>query len=156
MRKLLTASAALFAISFAVIMLSTNIQKAEAARNLVPLQLHLQTLTTCPGGAAHCSLLTWTAPAADATHDPASGYNVYRSLTSTGCGTLTAAGCNKVGTVAAPNTTYTDSPLSAGTQYFYLVTATNSGGESAASNQVSVTPPSALPNAPTNLTGQVK
>lgn len=151
MRKLFIAAAALFAISFAA-----SVGKVEAAKNIVPANLHLQVLTTCPAGASHCSLLTWTAPAADATHDLASAYNVYRSLTSTGCGVLTGAACTKIGSVSAPSVTYTDSPLTAGTQYFYVVTATNSGGESAASIQVSVTPLASAPNAPTNLTGQVK
>lgn len=156
MRKLLAQSVSLLIICFTAVVYTANVQRAEAAHDLVPTNLHLQLLTTCPGGALHCSLLTWTAPAADATHDPASAYNVYRSLSSTGCGTLTGAACTKIGSVAVPNVTYTDSPLTAGTQYFYVVTATNSGGESAASNQVSVTPAASAPNAPTNLTGQVK
>lgn len=151
--RLLASSLGLVAVAVA---LGIGVQTASAAHNLVPLRLHLQTLTTCPGGALHCSLLTWTAPASDATHDPASGYNVYRSVSSTGCSVLTGAACSKIGSVAAPNVTYTDSPLTAGTQYFYVVTATNSGGESTASNQVSVTPPASAPNAPTGLTGQVK
>lgn len=144
------------ALAVALLTVQHFAPRAEAARNLVPTQLHLQTLTTCPGSAAHCSLLTWTAAAADATHDAPGGYNVYRGTTSTACSTLTSAGCLKVGSVAVPNVTYTDSPLTAGQQYFYVVTAFNSGGESGASNQVSVTPPASAPNAPTGLTGQVK
>jgi fibronectin type 3 domain-containing protein len=129
---------------------------AKAGTRVVPVQLHLQVLTTCPGGASHCSLLTWTASTADATHDAPSSYNVYRGTTATACGTLTGAACLKVGSVATPNVTYTDSPLVAGQQYFYVVTAANSGGESVASNQVSVTPAASAPNAPTGLTGQVR
>lgn len=156
MKRFTLSVAGLFLATFLLLAFWLSIQKAEAAHNLVPAQLHFQTLTTCPSGALHCSLLTWTASVADATHDAVSGYNVYRATTSTACGVLTGAGCLKVGSVAAPNVTYTDSPLTAGQQYFYVVTATNSGGESTASNQVSVTPPASAPNAPTGLTGQVK
>ena len=48
------------------------------------------------------------------------------------------------------STTFTDTNLTNGTTYNYVVSAVNSGGESAASNQVSATPLTA-PAAPTDL-----
>ena len=61
----------------------------------------------------------------------ATSYNVQRSTTSGGAYT----------TVANPNTTdYTDTGLSNGTTYYYVVAAVNSIGESGNSNQASATP----------------
>src|SRR5207245_10221200 len=61
----------------------------------------------------------------------ATGYNVKRSTVSGGPYT----------TVNSPTTTgYTDSGLTNGTTYYYVVTAVNAGGESANSSQVSATP----------------
>ena len=151
MKKFALAAVSTFLLLFAVAAL--RVTPAHASTSVVPIKLHLQTGTPCPSGAAHCALLSWTAGAVDASHDAASNYNVYRSLSATGCATVTGAGCQKVGSVAAPNTTYTDSPLVAGTTYYYVTTAANSGGESAASNQVQLTPAALPPSAPTGLTG---
>ena len=69
--------------------------------------------------------LTWNGSAG------ATSYNVQRSTTSGGPYT----------TVANPTTTsYTDTGLSNGTTYFYVVAAVNSIGESGNSNQASATP----------------
>jgi DNA/RNA endonuclease G (NUC1)/fibronectin type 3 domain-containing protein len=74
-------------------------------------------------GSAHVAL-NWSAVAG------ATGYNVKRS-TSTGTET----------TIATPATnTYDDTTASNGTQYFYVVTATNASGESLASSEVNATP----------------
>ncbi|WP_346355002.1 hypothetical protein [Azotosporobacter soli] len=62
----------------------------------------------------------------------ATGYNVKRALTAGGPYTLIA------GNVADVN--YTDTSVTNGTKYYYVVTALTSGGESAASNEVSATP----------------
>ncbi len=70
--------------------------------------------------------LTWTASVGAAT------YNVYRGLKSGGPYTQIAAG------LAAA--TYTDSGLTNGTTYYYVVTAASSAGESGYSNEASVTP----------------
>lgn len=62
----------------------------------------------------------------------ATSYNVYRSTTSGG--TYTKIADNVTGT------TYTDSSVTNGTTYYYVVTAVSTGGESANSNEVSATP----------------
>ena len=84
--------------------------------------------------------LTWTASA------EAASYTVYRSTTSGG-------GYAAITTVTAAD--YVDATVSNGTTYFYVVTASNAGGESTASNQASATPtapPPAPPAAPSGLT----
>jgi hypothetical protein len=90
--------------------------------------------------------LTWSASSG------ASSYNVKRS-TSTGGET----------TIASPAiTSYTDTNVSGGTVYFYVVSAVNAGGESINSSEISATPLIPPPPAPTigwfdyegnNLTG---
>ncbi len=93
-------------------------------------------LTATPGNAI--VTLTWTASAG------ATGYNVKRATTSGGPYTQ----------LAAPTSNgYTDSSVTNGTTYYYVVSATNSTGESANSPEVSATPsaPSVAPAAPTNL-----
>src|ERR1700689_3679790 len=81
--------------------------------------------------------LNWTA-SSDAT-----GYHVKRSTTS---GAETQ--------ISAPTSAnYTDTGLSNGTKYYYMVSAVNSGGESANSSEVSATPvaPLSAPATPTGL-----
>ena len=79
-------------------------------------------LTATPGN-AHV-VLNWTAVTG------ATGYNVKRSTTT---GTET--------TLASPGTnTYDDLTAANGTQYFYVVTATNANGESLPSSEVNATP----------------
>src|SRR4029077_8023998 len=73
----------------------------------------------------------------------ATSYNVKRSTTNGGPYT----------TIASPTTTsYTDTGLTNGTTYYYVVSAVNTAGESANSSQVSATPQVGVPAAPTNLT----
>jgi hypothetical protein len=83
--------------------------------------------------------LTWTASMG------ATGYNVKRSTTKGGPYTRLAA---------ATSTGYTDTSVTNGTTYYYVVSALNAAGESADSAQASATPkaPSVPPTAPTNLT----
>ena len=82
--------------------------------------------------------LTWSASSG------ATGYNVKRATKSGGPYTQLAA-------PASPG--YTDSSVTNGTTYYYVVSALNAAGESANSAEVSATPtgPSAPPAAPTNL-----
>lgn len=62
----------------------------------------------------------------------ATSYNVYRALTSGGPYTQIATGVAEI--------TYTDSTVTNGTTYYYVVTAVSSAGESAYSNEASATP----------------
>jgi len=80
--------------------------------------------------------LTWTASAG------ATSYNVKRSTTSGG----------PYSTVGTPSTTsFTNTGLTNGTTYYYVVTAVNSAGESGNSNQASATPNLSIPAAPAGL-----
>lgn len=79
----------------------------------------------------------------------ATSYNVYYAATSG----VTTASSTKVTSVSAP---YIQTGLAAGTTYFYVVTAVNSTGESAASAQASATtaaaqPVPTVPAAPTGV-----
>ena len=69
--------------------------------------------------------LSWTAS------DEASQYNVYRASTAGGAYRVIAAGVS--------GTSYSDTGLSEGTTYFYVVSAINGSGESAVSQEVSDT-----------------
>ncbi len=75
----------------------------------------------------------------------ATSYNVKRSTTHGG----------PYAQISAPSATnYTDTGLTDGTTYYYVVSAVNSAGQSANSNEVSATPVSAVtvPSVPTGLT----
>jgi fibronectin type 3 domain-containing protein len=92
-------------------------------------------LTATPGNAQVA--LSWTASTG------ATSYNVKRATVSGGPYT----------TVASPTTTtFTNTGLTNGTAYYYVVTARNAGGESGNSNQASATPQASAPAAPTGLT----
>ncbi|WP_239619288.1 glycoside hydrolase family 48 protein [Cohnella mopanensis] len=83
--------------------------------------------------------LSWTASSG------ATGYNVKRATTSGGPYTTVATG------IAA--TSYTNTGLTNGTAYYYVVSAVNAAGESVNSSQASVTPVAPQPPAaPTGLT----
>jgi hypothetical protein len=86
--------------------------------------------------------LTWTASSG------ATGYNVKRA---------TARGGPYTQLAAPTSTGYTDSSVTNGTAYYYVVSALNAAGESANSADASATPmaPSVPPAAPTNLTATV-
>lgn len=70
--------------------------------------------------------LNWTAVSG------ATSYNVKRSTTASGPYTTIAT--------AVTGTTFTDTGLTNGTKYYYVVTAVNSGGESGNLNEASATP----------------
>jgi hypothetical protein len=79
---------------------------------------------------AHSTDLTWTA-----SQDPVVGYNVYRGGTQGGPYT-------KINAVVNAPTNYTDSTVSAGATYYYVVTAVDANGvESPRSNEAKVTIP---------------
>src|SRR5437867_4444093 len=97
------------------------------------------------GGNAQVTL-TWQAPASDG-GSPITNYKIYRGLAPTTETLLTT-----VGNVL----TYTDSAVTNGVTYYYQVSAVNSPGEGAKSNEASSTPnapppPPTPPSAPTNL-----
>ena len=75
----------------------------------------------------------------------ASSYNVKRGVANGGPYGLVASGITGLN--------YTDTTVSNGTTYYFVVSASNSDGESANSNQVSALPtaPAAVPVAPSNL-----
>ncbi|WEK54902.1 MAG: glycoside hydrolase family 6 protein [Candidatus Cohnella colombiensis] len=84
--------------------------------------------------------LSWTASSG------ATSYTVKRATTSGGAYTTVATGVTA--------TSYTNTGLTNGTTYYYVVSASNSAGESANSAQVSATPTAGvtIPAAPTGLT----
>ncbi len=88
--------------------------------------------------------LAWSAPGSNG-GSAITGYRIYRGTSSGGETLLTTLG---------NVTSWTDSGLTSGTTYYYMVTALNSAGESVASNERSATPTAAatVPGAPT-LTG---
>jgi fibronectin type 3 domain-containing protein len=92
-------------------------------------------LAATPGNAQVS--LTWTASAA------ATSYHVKRSIASGAETQISAPTANS----------YTDSGLTNGTKYYYVVSAVNSGGESANSSEVFATPvaPVTAPATPTGL-----
>jgi len=105
---------------------------AAPAAPVPPLNL------TATGGNQQVSL-AWTASAG------ATSYNVKRAPTNGGPYT----------TVASPvGTSYTDTTVTNGTAYYYVVTAVNAAGQSANSNQATATPMAAptAPVPPLNLT----
>ena len=105
--------------NFTVISTATNSPKTEAVSGT-------GTGTT----QAHSVSLSWTGSASSV-----SGYNVYRSTSSTGTYT-------KVNSAVVANTSYKDANVSSGTTYFYATTAVNSKGqESTYSNKVQVAVP---------------
>nr|WP_233516805.1 glycoside hydrolase family 6 protein [Paenibacillus curdlanolyticus] len=94
---------------------------------------------TAVGGNAQVAL-TWTASTG------ATSYNVKRAATSGGPYTTVATGVTA--------TSYTNTALTNGTTYYYVVSAVNSAGESANSAQASATPQTAVvtvPAAPASL-----
>ena len=88
-------------------------------------------------------VVTWSANA----EPDLAGYNLYRSLTSGGSYT-------KVNAVLLAGLSFTDTGLTNGTTYFYVVRAVDtSGNESANSAQASAVPiDDGIPTAPTNVT----
>src|SRR5436309_9237804 len=97
------------------------------------------------GGNAQVTL-TWQAPASDG-GSPITNYKIYRGLAPTTETLLTT-----VGNVL----TYTDSAVTNGVTYYYQVSAVNSPGEGAKSNEASATPnapppPPSPPSTPTNF-----
>jgi Abnormal spindle-like microcephaly-assoc'd, ASPM-SPD-2-Hydin/Protein of unknown function (DUF1573) len=86
---------------------------------------------TGQAASSHSVLLNWDASITSGV----SGYNVFRATTSGGYGT-TPLNPSPITTLS-----FTDSSVSSGTEYFYVVTAVDAGQASADSNEVSATIP---------------
>ena len=93
-------------------------------------------LTATAGNAQ--ATLNWNASSVATT------YNVYRSTTNGGPYAVIATNIT--------TTSYTNTGLANGTNYYYVVTVVNGSGESGYSNQASATPTSNPPPAPSGLT----
>jgi len=118
---------------------SPNSVQASATPQATATVPAAPTALTASSGSALVTL-NWTASAG------ATGYNVKRATTSGGPYTTVATGVT--------GTTYTNTALTNGTTYYYVVSAVNGAGESANSAQASATPQAAVtvPAAPTGLT----
>lgn len=83
---------------------------------------------------------------------PATGFNVYRSVTPGGL-QVKLTSLNGAGTLGYVDLSGTGNILAEGTNYCYTVTAVGTGGESVPSNQACASIPfSVPPSGPTNLT----
>jgi glucosylceramidase len=86
--------------------------------------------------------LSWTASSTSGVT-----YNIYRSTTSG----FTPSSGNEIASGSSA-TTYSDTGLSSGTAYYYLVASVNSNGVSGPSNQATATTTAVVPTAPSSLT----
>jgi fibronectin type 3 domain-containing protein len=92
-------------------------------------------LLASPLFAQHSVSLTWIQST-----DTVTGNKVYRGTTTGGPYPTTVVICT------TPCTTYTDTTVTAGARYFYVVTAMNGTAESAHSNEASAVIPQAAPS----------
>jgi fibronectin type 3 domain-containing protein len=118
---------------------SPNSNQASATPTTGPSPPAAPTGLTATAGNAQVSL-AWTASSG------ATSYNVKRSTANGGPYSTIATGVT--------TTSYTNTGLTNGTTYYYVVSASNTAGESPNSNQASATPSggSSPPAAPTGLT----
>ncbi len=113
---------------------SANSNQAAATATAAPTPPAAPLNLTATGGNQEVSL-AWTASSG------ATSYQVKRATTNGGPYT----------TVASPaGTSYTDTTVTNGTTYYYVVTAVSASGESANSNQTAATPSATPPAPPTN------
>jgi fibronectin type 3 domain-containing protein len=98
------------------------------------------TITNIEAGHLHINL-TWTAPTNNGGSDIIA-YTIYRGVEPNNLEIIDTVGIIYF---------YQDTSLTNNQIYYYNITANNSVGESAHSNQVSATPQASLPSSPTNL-----
>ena len=110
-----------------------------------------QTVTVPRAAAGHSATLNWTAPTTcvDGSACTPTGYKVYKASVACPASGL-PAGATVLAAVTV--TTYTDTSIAAPGTYCYYVTATNSAGESAASNTSGGSLAQPVISAPTNFT----
>ena len=113
---------------------SDNSVEVSASPSCVPPAAPTNLVATANNGSV---ALTWTAPTG------AISYRILRSTTS-------GSGYTLVGTSGTAS--YTDTSVTNGTTYYYVVTASNGSCSSANSAEKSATPACTPPSAPTNLT----
>jgi len=113
---------------------SGNSNQAAATAAAAPVAPAAPLNLTATGGNQQIAL-AWTASTG------ATSYHVKRATTNGGPYTTDAS---------PTGTSYTDTTVTNGTTYYYVVTAISAGGESANSNQASATPVAAPPAPPTN------
>ncbi len=101
--------------------LGSSVQTSEVTQKTATVAPSALAASATPGSVS----LTWSAAAG------ATSYNLYRSTTSGSYGAALATGVGL--------TSYTDSTVSDGTTYFYVVRASN-GSESVSSNEVTIRP----------------
>ena len=90
--------------------------------------------------------LSWSAPASTG-GAAVTSYNVYRGTTAGGEGTTPVA-------TGVTGTSFTDTPLTNGTTYYYTVAAVNAVGTGPQSAEATATPQAGAPSAPLGLTGK--
>jgi hypothetical protein len=97
----------------------------------------------------HSNTLTWKY--SEVGGYPAAGFHIQRSLTPGGPYAIIA-------TIPSPpvSTTYIDTGVKPGETNYYVVTAFNAKGESAPSNEISLSTPLQVPNSPMSLAGTAK
>jgi glycoprotein endo-alpha-1,2-mannosidase len=108
--------------------LATTAQFAAAFFNESPPAAPLHATATAGNGLVTVS---WAAPSG-----PVRSYNVYRATTPGGEGSTPVA-------AGVWNTAFTDTGLTNGTTYYYVVTAVNGAGPSSLSNEAAATPQAA-------------
>ena len=101
---------------------------SNASNGTVTVPVSGTAVTSAPSGSVVD--LKWNASSSSSV----TGYDVYRGTTSGGPYT-------KLSSSPVSATSYTDSTVTAGKEYFYVVTAVNADGSSGYSNQASVTVP---------------
>ena len=115
---------------------------SASAIGAILIGLALVIASAMPAAAQHSNTVSWQPGVGGGT---VTGYNVKRSLVSGGPYTT-------VGTTTTALSYVDTLSLVEGTTYFFVVTATGPGGESAPSNEAKGTIPFSVPSNPSNTT----